>query len=134
MAGLADLDELLLQMEPVLDEKEYIFASFPGARYGDLASLGPVAAVQEKEGLSLVIERSVADAAQIPAEASFKRISLNVHCSLEAVGLTVAIAGVLSEHGVSANMIAGYFHDHVFVPSGTAREALQILKDLSRVN
>lgn len=130
MAGLMDLDQLLAQMEPVLGEDEYIFASFPAARYGDLASLAPVAAIQESEGLTLVIERSIAEAAQIPFDAVFRRISLKVHSSLEAVGLTASIAGILAEKGICANLVAGYFHDHVFVPSGQADAAIRQLKNL----
>ncbi len=128
MAGLVDLGDLLARMEPGLDEKEYVFATFRGARYGDLASLAPVAVIQEKEGLTLVIERSIAEHAQIQADTLFRKISLGVHSSLEAVGLTAAVAGALSQKGISANIIAGYFHDHIFVPSEQAEAAIQVLK------
>ena len=88
MAAVTELSELLAQMAPELGDEEYVFASFPGAVYGDLRSLMPLASIQEKEGLGLVIERSTAETAQIPIDVVLKKISLNVHSSLEAVGLT----------------------------------------------
>jgi hypothetical protein len=118
-------------MEPELGCEEYIFATFPAAVYGDLAPLAPVASIREREGMTLVIERTVAEAAEVSFEAVFRRISLKVHSSLQAAGLTAAITGVLNEKGISANVIAGYFHDHIFVPSQSAEAALQALKDLS---
>lgn len=131
MAAVTELSELLAQMAPELGDEEYVFASFPGAVYGDLRSLMPLASIQEKEGLGLVIERSTAETAQIPIDVILKKISLNVHSSLEAVGLTAAVSAALSEQGISANVIAGYFHDHIFVPEVNALEALEILQGLS---
>jgi hypothetical protein len=51
---------------------------------------------------------------------------------LEAVGLTAAITSELATHGISANVIAGYYHDHIFVPSTRAHDALSALKSMSR--
>jgi hypothetical protein len=131
LSGLTDLKQLLQQMEPELGEDEYVFATFPGARYGDLAALAPLASIQEKEGLGLVIERTVAERAQIHAGTVCRRISLNVHSSLEAVGLTAVVAGELAKYGISANVIAGYYHDHVYVPAHHADKAIRLLNELS---
>ena len=114
----------------MLGPEEYVFASFPGAHYADLASLLPIASFQEKEGLTLVIERSIAEAAGVSSHGIFRKISLNVHSSLEAVGLTAAISRQLAEQGISANIIAACYHDHVFVPDERAEEALQALQHL----
>ncbi len=130
MNGLTDLQELLANADPVLDPKEYVFATFPGAHYADLASLSPLASFQEQEGLSLVIERSIAEAAGVSSQGIFRKISLSVHSSLEAVGLTAAISRQLAERGISANIIAARYHDHIFVPIERAEEALQALQDL----
>jgi hypothetical protein len=131
MNGLSDLHQLLAKMAPELGADEYVFASFPGAKYADLAYLTPVASIQEADGLSLVLERSVAENARIPFDSSFRKISLQVHSSLDSVGLTAAISHALAESGISANVIAGYFHDHIFVPSAKASQAIEILKNLS---
>ncbi len=131
MAGITKTDQLLAEMAPKLGVESYIFATFEGAKYADLASLMPIASFQEEEGLTLVIERSVAENADVPFAATFRKISLQVHSSLDAVGLTAAISRVLAHKGISANIMAAYFHDHIFVPSERAEEALQVLKNLS---
>ncbi len=131
MTGIKQLDRLLAQISPEMGADEYIFATFTGAKYADLSHLSPIASFQEKEGLTLVIERTVGENAQIPFDSRFKKISLQVHSSLDAVGLTAAVSGVLAQKGISANIMAAYFHDHIFVPSDQAEEALAALKDLS---
>ena len=127
MNGLTNLEELLTQMAPELGDEEYVFVTFKGAVYGDLTSLKPIAFVQEKEGLTLVVELSKAKNAGIVFDVILRRISLNVHSSLEAVGLTAAISKALAEQGISANIVAGFYHDHIFVPTGQSETALQIL-------
>ena len=55
--------------------------------------------------------------------------SLMIHSSLDAVGLTAAVASRLADHGISANVVAGYYHDHIFVPVEAAEQALGALKE-----
>jgi hypothetical protein len=38
----------------------------------------------------------------------------------------------LANYNVSANVVAGYFHDHIFIQENKANEALVILKELSK--
>jgi hypothetical protein len=54
-----------------------------------------------------------------------------VHSSLETVGLTAAFSTKLGEHGISANVIAGYYHDHIFVQSDLAKSAIDALHELT---
>ena len=60
------------------------------------------------------------------------RITLQVHSSLAAVGLTAGVAESLAAHGISANMVAAFHHDHVFVPWPKRDEALKILENLAK--
>ena len=46
----------------------------------------------------------------------FKLITLTVHSSLKSVGLTAAVTSKLAEYEISANVVAAYYHDHIFVP------------------
>ena len=115
MDGEKDLEKLLAGCSPVLSASEFVFVSFPSSRYGDHSELSPIAFIVEDEGATLVVPRSEADARQIGYESVFKRITLNIHSSLDAVGLTAAVSTALSDHGISANVIAGFFHDHIFV-------------------
>ena len=61
-------------------------------------------------------------------------ITLNVHSALEAVGLTAAVSRALTEAGISCNVVAAYYHDHLFVPAEQGERALKILQDLARSN
>ncbi|MEZ5572105.1 MAG: ACT domain-containing protein [Halioglobus sp.] len=127
MTGERDLDKMLLSLAPELLEGEYVFCTVENARYGDNLHLVPMAAIVEREGLTLVIPRLKADEHSIHYESVFRCITLNVHSSLDAVGLTATVATRLAERGISANVIAGYFHDHIFVPLAQAENALAVL-------
>lgn len=59
-------------------------------------------------------------------------ITCNVHSSLEAVGFMAAIAKKLTELGVGANPVSGFFHDHLFVPVGSENNAVAALEDMAR--
>ncbi len=132
MSGEKQLDRLLQNLSPLLLDGEFVFCSFADAAYGDFAELCPVAAVREAEGLTLVIPESVAASRGLDYESVFRAITLRVHSSLDAVGLTAAFAGKLTEHGISANVIAGYYHDHIFVQAADAEKALAALTELAR--
>ena len=115
MSGITELDELLRAMSPKLLDSEFVFCTVKG-KLNDYAELDPVATFIESEGLTLVLEKSVAEKAGLAFDGSFSQITLTVHSSLEAVGLTAAVATKLASKGISANVIAAYYHDHVFVP------------------
>lgn len=130
MAGETDLKKLLAEMRPHLHEDEYVVCTIPGGKVGDLADLEPFAAVLEEEGLTLVLQRERAEEAGLHYEGVFARITLQVHSSLEAVGLTAAVAGRLADLGISANVLAGYYHDHLLVPWDRRRDAMEALARL----
>ena len=131
MIGATDLQKMLNSLEPRLRDGEFVFCSFENARYGDHAHLEPVGSCAEAEGLTLVVPRTKADEHSVPYASVFRCITLSVHSSLDAVGLTAAFAKRLTEHGISANVLAGYFHDHIFVQADHAQRALDALRDLS---
>lgn len=109
---------------------DYVFCALPGDSLADSVALNAVAMVRESEGISLVVERSIAERAGLRFEGPFRMISLTIRTRLDSVGLTARMAGALASHGISANVIAGYFHDHVLVPAERGEEALAILRDL----
>jgi hypothetical protein len=132
MSGERDLETLLSTLSPRLAREEYVFCTFADACYGDHADLEPLAAVGEAEGLTLIVPRSAADARGLAYEAVFRRITLKVHSSLDAIGLTAAFSAELTRHGISANVIAGYYHDHILVQAELAARALAALQELAR--
>ncbi|MFC3023586.1 ACT domain-containing protein [Vibrio zhugei] len=130
MSGITELDELLRSMRPKLIEGEFVFCTVSGhiADYVELAPLAPLALFRESEGLTLVLDKSVAESAGLSFEGVYRQITLTVHSSLEAVGLTAAVAKQLASQGISTNVIAAYYHDHIFVPANKASAALSALE------
>ena len=57
-------------------------------------------------------------------------ITLNVHSALEAVGFLAVIVPALAARGMGVNPVAGFFHDHLFIPSDKAEDALDCLHQL----
>tara|TARA_R110002110_G_scaffold415765_3_gene655319 strand:- start:89167 stop:89589 length:423 start_codon:yes stop_codon:yes gene_type:complete len=132
VAGESALPQLLQKLAPEFIGGEFVFCSVAEASYGDYVSLSPLAAFQEREGLTLVMQRTAADEAGLVYAGVFRGITLGVHSSLEAVGLTAAVAQCLAGQGISANVIAAYYHDHVFVPTSHAEQAMLALRELVR--
>ncbi|MBF9000232.1 ACT domain-containing protein [Vibrio nitrifigilis] len=130
MSGITELETLLASMSPELSKAEWVFCSVTG-NLEEYLSLKPIATFLEAEGLTLIIHKYSAINAGIEFDRTFRKITLNVHSSLEAVGLTAVVATKLTEVGVSANVIAAYFHDHIFVPSEQADKALSALQTLT---
>lgn len=130
MTGILDINELLKSMSPQIQKGDYVFCTVDG-QLADFANLNPLATFIESEGLTLILEKNTADKAQIPYEGLFKQITLTVHSSLEAVGLTAAVANKLSDNGISANVVAAYYHDHIFVQADKANEALAALQEFA---
>jgi uncharacterized protein len=125
-----DLGKLLEKLSPSILPGTYVFCSVEGACYGELAHTGPIASFAEREGLTLVMLKERADAEGLGYHGSFRCIQLGVYSSLEAIGLTAAVSNSLAKCGISANVIAAYHHDHVFVPEGKAQAALERLENL----
>lgn len=132
MVGETDLNKLLASLAPHLMAGDFVFCTIKGGTYGDFAELLPMACFRETEGLTLLVTKESADQAGLSYESVFKGITLKVHSSLDAVGLTAAVSSKLAERGISANMIAAYYHDHIFVPVEKADKALLALNALGR--
>ena len=79
----------------------------------------------------MVLEKNMADGYQLSYNFISSWITLTVHSSLEAVGFTAAFSQALSVAGISCNVIAGYYHDHIFVPVNATEKAMQVLHALS---
>jgi uncharacterized protein len=130
MAGETDLNQLLRNMEPVLHAQDFRFAFIPNGRSLD-PDLKPMAMVAEDEGLTIVTPSRNLAGKVYEMSGPMARITLMVHSSLEAVGLTAAVAAALTAQKISANVIAGYKHDHIFVRWDHRDAAMAALKALS---
>lgn len=129
MAGETDLSRLLQSMTPQLNPGQYVFCCV--AADHDCGALHPIASLREAEGLSLVLPRDIADAHGLRYDYVAAWITLQVHSSLAAVGLTASFSAALAQAGLSCNVVAGFHHDHIFVPIERAERALSTLRALS---
>jgi len=123
--GITDLPQLIANMEPVLNEGEYIFASV-----SDISTIPramTICEMREKEGMTVVLAKKDAQKLGLPFEFVAAWITLNIHSALEAVGLTAAFATALGKNNISCNVIAGYYHDHIFVDTKDKEKAMQVL-------
>ena len=127
MTGETDPTRLLAGMAPVLDGPTYVFATVPPeAAVPD--GLAPLMSFREREGLTLILAREAAAAAGLEGAFPCRRITLTVHSALEGTGFLAAVATRLSAAGIPTNPVAGFFHDHLFVPVARAEQALGVLR------
>lgn len=124
--GERDLARLLRGMEPVLHGPAYGYALWPGGAM----PFAPFATVAEEEGLTVVALLEEMAEAGLASE-PWARISLTIHSDLAAVGLTAAFSAALAAEGISCNVVAGFHHDHLFVPWDRRGDALAALERLS---
>ncbi|MFC4960111.1 ACT domain-containing protein [Streptomyces mauvecolor] len=128
MNGDRDLRTLLGGIRPELNPGRYVLTLSPGPLPADLT---PAVLITEPEGVTLVVRQEQADAAALAYDYVVGWITLSAQCAIEAVGLTAAVATELAAHGISCNVVAGYHHDHLFVPYERAEEAVGVLNDLA---
>jgi uncharacterized protein len=129
MSGITDISTLLQHMTPQLHMGEYVFCTVTDPGQMDLQEI--IGTFREKEGTTLILARETADRLQLPYTYIAAWITLTVHSSLEAVGLTAAFSAALAKAGISCNVVAAYYHDHIFVPAADAEKAMQALKALT---
>jgi hypothetical protein len=105
-----DLHELLRGMRPVLSEVAYAIGFLPPGTLTPRA-LRPFAVVHEDEEQTIVAAAADLAGSDVEHSSGWAKITLTVHSSLSAVGLTARISSALAEQGVSATVVAGYVHD-----------------------
>lgn len=111
---------MLAGMAPVLDARAWFFVQVEGEPPADAFAI-----IREDEGTTAIVAGERAGMA-------FGRITLMVHSALEGVGLTAAVSGALAEAGIACNVVAGFHHDHLFVPWDRRDAALTIMENLQR--
>jgi GNAT superfamily N-acetyltransferase len=120
-----DLATLLRTLSPRLHEGAYVFTTVD-----DPTGVDAVVTVREDEGTTAVVRRRHADQVGLPYSLVTAWITLDVHSALDAVGLTAAVSRALADASISANVVAGHHHDHVFVPYDQREAAVAVLRAL----
>jgi hypothetical protein len=128
MSGEKDLTALLASLNPRLNPGKFVFASVESTL--GISREKTVFEFKEQEGVTVVLSQGQADDYGLHYEFVASWITLEVHSSLEAIGLTATFAGALTEAGISCNVVAGFYHDHIFVPSKDTMRAMEVLRGL----
>ncbi len=129
MDGETNLKQLIKNMKPELNKGEYVFITV-----NDITAVEVNTAVlffKEKEAYTFVIEKKIADENNFSYEYVASWITLSIHSSLEAVGLTAAFSKALTDAGISCNVVAAYYHDHIFVNVKDAAKAIKVLQQMA---
>ena len=129
MPGETDLQKLLAGLRPQLHQGEYVFVTVNDTSGIDREDI--LGEFREEEGITLVLPRNIADAQRLSYDFVAARITLQVHSSLQAVGLTASVATAQARQQISCNVIAAYYHDHLFVDVQDAERAMQALMEIS---
>ena len=127
MSGETNIEIILKNLSPIISKELFVFISISNDAIVDWISLHPLGSFREKEGLTIILEQGVADEYAFPYTEVFHCITLQIHSSLEAVGLTDFVSNTLAKNNIPANVIAAYHHDHIFVPASKAHRALDVL-------
>ena len=129
MAGETSLPTLLRSMSPVLNNGAYVFCHVADTHA--LNGLEPLGSFREREGLTVILAHADAQRLGLAIDYVAAWITLEVHSALSAVGLTAAVASALAAAGISCNVIAGYYHDHLFVAQDDGPRAVDVLQRLA---
>ena len=129
MTGETNLSRLLASLSPRLNPGRFVFCSVPQPTVVQVAAA--LGIVREAEGTTLILAREEAERLGLAYDYLAAWITLEVHSSLAAVGLTAAFAKALAGEGISCNVIAGFHHDHLFVAEADAERALARLQRLA---
>ncbi len=129
MTGETDLDAMLATLEVVRRPGTFVYVELAdpaGITVGD----GVEAVLNDGDSFTVVASTDAAERHGWDAEFPAAWLTLTVHSSLEAVGLTAAFAASLGEAAIPCNVIAGFRHDHILVPVDQADTAIAQLATL----
>lgn len=125
---------MLASMSPKLNDERVAYVSTKDTN-SVLARLRPEAIIgtfREEEATTFILELTAAEKSGFEILFRGAWITLTVHSALTGVGLTAAFATALSKAGISANVVAAYYHDHIFVAVEDANRAMEVLKALQK--
>lgn len=129
MQGERDLSVLLSSCQAELTDKIFVFATIRDNKLP--LNVVPQMSFYEAEGLTLILDKESAQRAGLDYTFECCMITLAIHSDLEAVGFMAHISRLLADAGISVNPVAGFYHDHLFVPVSKAQEAMHILNNIN---
>ncbi|MDW8851911.1 ACT domain-containing protein [Flavobacterium sp. MMLR14_040] len=129
MSGEKDLQQLLKSMKPEHNSGDYVFCKVENLENINLNEVEMF--FREKEAITVILKKEIAEILKLEYSVIMAWITLTVHSSLEAVGLTAAFSTALSKQGISCNVVAAFYHDHIFVNKKDIEKAMGILNAFS---
>jgi hypothetical protein len=129
MTGETDLAKLLKTLKPKHNPGDFVFCVRKNSEKVNIDDV--VMLFREEEGNTMVIKKELADKLGLHYTFVAAWITLTVHSSLHAVGLTAVFSAALSGKGISCNVVAAFYHDHIFVDKKDVENAVRILSQLS---
>ena len=130
MPGESDLNIILKTLKPFLHDGEYVFCLVPDLHHIDLNDV--ISMFKEGEGITIILSKKMADQLNLTYSFVSAWITLSVHSSLESIGLTAVFSNALTAAGISCNVVAAYFHDHIFVDIKDAQKTMEVLEGISK--
>jgi hypothetical protein len=128
MSGLTDLHHTLKTLKVVCDDIQYGFASIENESQIDREKV--LATFHENGQLAVIAPLDYLNNLGIENEGPYAKLTIDIHTSLELVGLTAVMATELAKNRISANVVAAFYHDHVFVQYDLRQKAQQVLEEL----
>lgn len=128
MSGVTDLQQALKSLKVICDSVEYGFASIEDE--ARISRDDVLATFHENGRLAIIAPKEYLDNEGIGYEGPFAKLTIDIHTSLDLVGLTAVLATKLAEHDISANVVAAFYHDHVFVQYKLRQKAIELLEGL----
>lgn len=129
MIGETSLSKLTRNMKPILNEGDYVFVTTKNLNQID--RIKTILEFKEAEGTTVILTKNVADQLNLSYEFITSWITLSVHSSLNAVGFTALFSTALAKNGINCNVVAGYYHDHIFVNKKNEKQTMKILENLA---
>jgi hypothetical protein len=129
MQGEKDLNVLLKTMKPKQNPGDYVFCVVKDVAIFNVDEI--ILFFREEEGETVIIKKELADSLKLEYSFIASWITLTVYSPLNAVGLTAAFSSALSAAGISCNVVAAFYHDHIFVDKRDTEKAIAILNRFS---
>jgi len=130
MSGEKNLSILIREMKPFINDGEYIFTTVKDTF--NIHTKDIIGQFKEAEGITLILDKTVADKLGLTYSFIASWITLKIHSALDAVGLTAAFSSELAKHNISCNVVAGFYHDHIFVDKKDEAKTIDVLTNLSK--
>jgi len=109
-------------LRPKLENGVYVFCTTKRS-----IKVSALATFNEHEGTTYILSKYDADSLNLTYDGQWGWVSIGYQSELSMVGLTAIIAQILAAHDMPCNVVAAYYHDHIFVPIDRADEAVSLL-------